>query len=134
MSAPPSLRVDLVPSRVQQAVAVIVALGVALTTLTWPWGPLAIALGNVVCVLSAIASIRRIREVAAVVVIGMDGPVVMVSRSGEEHRGRLVEGTYVCAPVVSLVWRPEGARCSRAVLITPDMLARDAFRQLCVIL
>ena len=53
--------------------------------------------------------------------------------------GRLVAGhvrssTYVGAWLTTIVWRPDGARLSRAVLIVPDMLPADDFRRLRVML
>jgi hypothetical protein len=53
--------------------------------------------------------------------------------------GRLVAGhvrssTYVAAWLTSIVWRPDGGRVSRAILIAPDMLPAEDFRRLRVML
>ena len=61
--------------------------------------------------------------------------VLVVHRSD----GRLIAGhvrstTYVGAWLTSIVWRPDGAYFSRAVLIIPDMLPEDDFRRLRVML
>lgn len=42
--------------------------------------------------------------------------------------------SYVGLHVTTIVWRPDGARWSRTVLILPDMLPEDHFRQLRVLL
>jgi len=36
--------------------------------------------------------------------------------------------------MTSIVWRPDGARWSRAILVVPDMLPADEFRRLRVML
>ena len=38
------------------------------------------------------------------------------------------------AALTSIVWRPDGARWSRSILVLPDMLAPDDFRRLRVML
>jgi len=53
--------------------------------------------------------------------------------------GRLIAGhvrsaTYVGALVTTIVWRADGARWSRTVLVVPDMLAAEDFRRLRVML
>jgi hypothetical protein len=42
--------------------------------------------------------------------------------------------TYVGAWVTTIVWRPDGARWSRAILVLPDMLPAEDFRRLRVML
>jgi hypothetical protein len=56
--------------------------------------------------------------------------LVLVVHRGD---GRLIAGhvrsaTYVAASLTSIVWRPDGARFSRAILIVPDMLPEEDFR------
>jgi hypothetical protein len=62
--------------------------------------------------------------------------LILVACMGD---GRLVAGqvrsaTYVGASLTSIVWRPDGARLSRTVLVLPDMLPDDDFRKLRVML
>jgi hypothetical protein len=38
------------------------------------------------------------------------------------------------AALTSIVWRPDGARWSRSILVLPDMLPPDDFRRLRVML
>ena len=62
--------------------------------------------------------------------------LVLVVHRGD---GRLIAGhvrsaTYVAASLTSIVWRPDGARFSRAILIVPDMLPEEDFRRLRVML
>ena len=66
----------------------------------------------------------------------LTGDRMLVVRMGD---GRLVAGhvraaTYVCARVTTIVWRPDGARLSRAEWILPDMVETDDFRRLRVLL
>jgi hypothetical protein len=53
--------------------------------------------------------------------------------------GRLVAGhvraaTYVGAWITTIVWRPDGSRLSRTILVLPDMLPDEDFRRLRVML
>jgi hypothetical protein len=62
--------------------------------------------------------------------------LILVACMGD---GRLVAGhirsaTYVGAWITTIVWRPDGRRWSRAILILPDMLPAEDFRRLRVML
>jgi len=48
--------------------------------------------------------------------------------------GHVRGASYVGAHLTTIVWRPDGARRSRTVLILPDMLPEDDFRRLRVLL
>ncbi len=48
--------------------------------------------------------------------------------------GHVRSASYVGAHLTTIVWRPDGARRSRTVLILPDMLPEDDFRRLRVLL
>jgi len=48
--------------------------------------------------------------------------------------GHVRSSTRVSAALTSIVWRADGARWSRAILVLPDMLPADDFRRLRVML
>ena len=48
--------------------------------------------------------------------------------------GHVRAASYVGPRLATIVWRPDGARWSRTVLILPDMLPDDDFRRLRVLL
>lgn len=53
---------------------------------------------------------------------------------GTVRTGRVDRSTCVTSWVTTLVWRPDGGRFKRAVLILPDMLPSEDFRRLRVTL
>ncbi|MEP7262597.1 MAG: protein YgfX [Usitatibacter sp.] len=61
--------------------------------------------------------------------LGRDGVMSLDGRAG-----LLREGSFVSPWLTVLRWRPAGARFDRTVLILPDMLAREDFRRLRVLL
>lgn len=52
---------------------------------------------------------------------------------GEWRSGALGEGSFVAPWLVILVWRPQGARFERTLLLLPDMLDAEAMRKVRVI-
>ena len=102
-----------------------------------PWYALVCAL----CVLVGWAALairdvglrRGARSVRAIRLDG-DDSVVVDSGDGRSLTGSLLTSSAVGARVTTLVWRPRGALCSRAVLILPDMLPADVFRRLRVLM
>ncbi len=48
--------------------------------------------------------------------------------------GHVRTSSYVGPHLTTIVWRPDGARWSRSVMILPDMLPEDDFRRLRVLL
>ena len=139
MRLPPSVHVVLGPSRL-----VGVAIGVAaLATLAivlmlplhaWQQSALCILVAGWALLVFRVVALRR--GTLAVTELRLAPDLVLVAHMGD---GRLVAGhvrsaTYVGAWVTSVVWRPDGARWSRAVLIVPDMLPAEDFRRLRVML
>jgi hypothetical protein len=135
MRAPPSVHVDLSPSRIAGAgvgVLGIASMALALALpLPGPWQATAV---------TAIAAwaVRAFRVDAlhrgtgAVRSITLTPGHILVACMGD---GRLVAGdvrpsTCVGAWVTCIVWRPDGARRSRTILLLPDMVPQDGFRRL----
>ena len=62
------------------------------------------------------------------------GEVDVRSAGGRWRGGLLRAGSFVSPWLTLVLWRPEGARFDRAVLIVPDMLGEEEFRRLRVLL
>ena len=60
--------------------------------------------------------------------------IVVTRGDGRLVGGHVRSSTCVSAAIMSIVWRPDGARWSRAILVVPDMLPDDDFRRLRVML
>lgn len=68
--------------------------------------------------------------------IELDGHLQIAVTTGNCacDRGRVLPDSYVGARITTIVWRPEGARLARAILLLPDMLPPDDFRRLRILL
>lgn len=66
--------------------------------------------------------------------LGGDRLLVVRYGNGRQVAGHVRSSSYVSAALTAVVWRPDGARFSRAVLILPDMLPPDHFRRLRILL
>ena len=136
---PPSVHVVLGPSRITGAaigVATLATLAVVLVL------PLPAWQHAMVCALVLAWAWLAFHVVAlrkgphAVTEVRLAHDLVLVVHRGD---GRLVAGhvrssTFVAAWLTSIVWRPDGARLSRAILILPDQLPAEDFRRLRVML
>ncbi|MCC7325574.1 MAG: hypothetical protein IT521_02060 [Burkholderiales bacterium] len=139
MRLPPSVHVVLGSSRIVGAgvgVAALATLGVVFALPLPPWQPPALCVMVVGWALAAfrVAALRR--GAFAVTELRLAPDLLLVAHMGD---GRLVAGhvrsaTYVGEWLTSIVWRPDGARWSRTVLIVPDMLPAEDFRRLRVML
>jgi len=77
---------------------------------------------------------RRGRRVARFVLLDRSGAVGVVDAAGRWRTGLVRAGSFVAPWLTILRWRPEGARFDRTILILPDMIDREAFRRLRVLL
>lgn len=66
--------------------------------------------------------------------LGGDRLVVVRYGNGRLVAGHVRSASYVSATLTAVVWRPDGARFSRSVLVLPDMLPPDHFRRLRILL
>jgi len=139
MRLPPALHVTLGPSRRAVAFVVGMALGCCAVLATLPLDPALIALAMLVTVVWAgdrvfVVALRR--GPRASVALWLTGDRMLVVRSGDERltAGYVRQSSYVGARLTTIVWRPDGARLSRAEWILPDMLPAEDFRQLRVLL
>ena len=129
------LRLSLFPSRVFAGL-LIVAHGVSLVAVwvvDWPlW----------VKVLASIAvfascmfhlhrdALLRLPYSVATVILKQDGSIDVTQRNGVTMTGRQVPGSFVHPWFTTILWRGEGARFLRSVVVLPDSLSADQFREL----
>ncbi|MEO8345375.1 MAG: protein YgfX [Betaproteobacteria bacterium] len=139
MRIPPSVHVVLSPSRMGGAgIGVLAVATLALIValpLHWP-----LQLTAVICVASSAAWSFHVNALHhgrfALAELRLAPDLILVACMGD---GRLVAGhvrasTYVGSWFTSIVWRPDGRRWSRTILILPDMLPPEDFRRLRVML
>jgi len=139
MRLPPAVHVSLAPSRLAVAFVVGMALGSCVVLATLPFDPVLMAFAMLVVVIWAgdrvfVVALRR--GPRATLALWLTGDRMLVVRSGDGGltAGHVRSSSYLGARVTTIVWRPDGARFSRAEWILPDMLPAEDFRQLRVLL
>ena len=60
--------------------------------------------------------------------------VAVRTGDGRLTAGHVRSSTFVASWLTTVVWRPDGVRWSRSILIVPDMLSAEDFRRLRVML
>lgn len=127
-----AVRVRLARSRIARAfllLAVIATLSLIVVTPLHASARILMGTWVVCCAIEAHTRIRRVRRVS----VSRSGDIA-VEIAGEWQAGVVRDGSFV-APFVTIVrWRPEGARFDRTIVIVPDMIAREEFRALRVLL
>jgi hypothetical protein len=139
MRLPPILHVSLGPSRLAGAAIGAMTLATLVVALQLPLPPWQHAAVCAIVLASAWVAFERLAVRAtpdAIVQLRLAPNLLIVVTRGD---GRMVGGhvrssTCVSAVLTSIVWRPDGARWSRAILVVPDMLPADDFRRLRVML
>lgn len=135
----PSIDVVFGPSLLAGAVTGIAALATLVVALALPAPPLVQAIVGAVILTWAWSTLRSValRAGSAGVValhLGADRLVVVRHVDGRSVAGHLRTATYVSALVTSVVWRPDGAWRTHAILVLPDMLPPEDFRRLRILL
>jgi hypothetical protein len=139
MLKPPPVYVSLGPSRLACVAILLNAVGTSgvLVAAQLSWfvlvGALCAIVGWAAFAVRQVGLRRGSTSVRALCLKG-DDSVVIDFADGRSIAGALRTSSSVGARVTTLVWRPEGAFCSRAVLILPDMLPADTFRRLRVLM
>jgi hypothetical protein len=64
----------------------------------------------------------------------LDGRIELEQRDGSTVQAQVRPGGVVTAWLAAVRWRAAGARFDRAILVLPDMLPEEEFRQLRVLL
>ena len=139
MRLPPIVHVSLGPSRSAGAAIGVAALATLVVILLLPLEPWQHGAACAVVLAWAWVAFERIAVRAtpdAVVQLRLAPNLLIVVTRGD---GRLIAGhvrsaTCVSATLTSIVWRPDGARRSRSILVLRDMLPPDDFRRLRVML
>jgi len=136
MNPPTRLLLHIRSSRYVVALIVVTH---ALTAGLLFWLPLSLGLrfvGPAVVASACAVALRRVagRASLASLQIGLDRRILITTRGGQQREGEVLADSYVGSRVTTIVWRPDGARIARTVLILADTLPADDFRQLRVVL
>ena len=139
MRRPPSVHVVLSPSRLAgTGIGVLAAASIALT-IVLPLQPL-LQMAMTVAVMAWAAwsfhvdALHRGRFAVTEMRLAPDLVLLVCMGDGRLVAGDVRASTYVGAWVTTIVWRPDGWRWSRALLVLPDMLPAEDFRRLRVML
>ncbi len=139
MRIPPSVHVVLSPSLITGVGIGVLAVATLALTVALPLPPI-LQCGLAAAIVAWAGWCFQVdalhRGAFAVTEVRVAPDLVLVACMGD---GRLAAGhvraaTYVDAWLTTIVWRPDGARWSRAILILPDMLPAEDFRRLRVML
>jgi hypothetical protein len=139
MHMPPSVHVVLAPSRIAGAGLGVLAAATITLTLAMPLEPWvqAVLVAAVVTWAGAsfqVAALHRGRHGVTEIRVAPDLTLVACMGDGHLVAGYVRAATYVGAWMTTIVWRPDGRRVSRAILVLPDMLPAEDFRRLRVML
>lgn len=139
MHGAPPVHVDLAPSRLALFGIGVAATATSCIALTLPWSFAATA-ATVLAILAwaadraHVVALRRGPRAVRDVEITAGLHFRAAYGDGTVRTGRVDRSTCVTAWITTLVWRPDGGRFTRSVLILPDMLPPDDFRRLRVTL
>ena len=138
MRSPAQLQVELKASTLAQ---MLVAIAFLATAALVAWLPLAAWLRAAAVIVIGFHSLLALRRATRsesdswiMMKVAADRRTTMTTRDGRSIEGMVLAETYVGESLTSIVWRPDGARRSRAVALLPDMMPREDLRRLRVIL
>ena len=138
MRSPAQLQVELKASTLAQ---MLVAIAFLATAALVAWLPLAAWLRAAAVIVIGFHSLLALRWATRsasgswiMMKVAADRRTTMTTRDGRSIEGMVLAETYVGESLTSIVWRPDGARRSRAVALLPDMMPREDLRRLRVIL
>ena len=136
---PPSVHVVLGPSRIAGAAIGVATLATLVIVLIlplagWQHAALCSLVLGWAWVGFTLVALRRTRDAVTELRLAPDLMLVVHRGDGRLIAGHVRSSTYVSARITTIVWRPDGARLSRAEWILPDMLPADDFRRLRVLL
>jgi hypothetical protein len=139
MRLPPSVHVVLHASRIAGAAIGVAALATLVVVLILPLPAWQHAVACAIVLAWAwiafhVVALRKGPYAVTEVRLAPDLVLVVHRGDGRLTAGHVRSSTFVAAWLTSIVWRPDGARFSRAILIVPDMLPPDDFRRLRVML
>jgi hypothetical protein len=139
MRLPPAVHVSLAASARATAFISVLAVATCAVLALLPLDPVLLALCMLAVVVWAgdrvhVVALRRGPRATRALWLTGDRLLVVRRGNGGLVAGHVRSSTYVGARMTSIVWRPDGARGSRAEWILPDMLPPDDFRRLRVLL
>ena len=79
-------------------------------------------------------ALRRGRAACIALRLAPNRLIAVTLADGRVLAGYVRSSSYVSARLTTIVWRADGERRSRCILILPDMVCADAFRRLRVML
>ncbi|HQR12177.1 MAG TPA: hypothetical protein PLW68_12700 [Casimicrobiaceae bacterium] len=139
MRLPPSVHVVLSPSRIAGVGIGVLAAATLASTAALPIHPLLQAIAVALVVAWAawsfeVDALQRSRFAVTEVRVAPDLVLVACMGDGRLVAGHVCAATYVGPLLTTIVWRPDGCRRSRTILVLPDMLDAEDFRRLRVML
>jgi hypothetical protein len=139
MRRPPSVHAVLSPSRIAGAGIGLLATATVALSIVLPLPPhLQIAMIVAIVAWAAwtfqLDALHRGRFAVTELRLAPDLMLLVCMGDGRLVAGQVHASTYTGAWVTAIVWRPDGRRRSRALLVLPDMLPAEEFRRLRVML
>jgi hypothetical protein len=139
MRMPPSVHVVFKPSRIAGAglgvlAAATIALTMAMPLEPWLQAVLVAAVATWAGGSFHVAALQRGRHAVTEIRVAPDLMLVACMGDGHLVAGYVRAATYVGAWITTIVWRPDGRRISRTIVVLPDMLPAEDFRRLRVML
>ena len=136
MNPPPPLH--LLPRRSRLALLAVVATHGAAAALlvALPLAPHWRIGGLGVIVAACALALQRLAGTGAPALlrVGIDRRIGVTTRGGQTCSGEILADSCVGERLTTIVWRPDGARRARTLLVLPDTLPADDFRRLRVAL
>ncbi len=111
--------------------------GVVVALLPIPWWAIVAALGGIgVWSWNRLQVVAWRRDAGSAIELALTGDRRIFIRTKCDHlrAGVVLEATYVSPSLTAIVWQPDDAWRSQSLLILPDMLPAEDFRQLRVVL
>ncbi len=136
---PPSVHVVLAPSRIAGAGIGLLAASTIALVVVMPLDPLLQA-GMISAIVTwaagtfHVSALHRGRYAITELRLAPDLTVAACMGDGRLVAGHVRASTYVGAWITTIIWRPDGWRLSRTILVLPDMLPDEDFRRLRVML
>lgn len=139
MRLPIQLRTPLGPSRIAMlAIGALAMLATAILLVlpapAWLSVLAAIGLGGWAHLAWKTHATRSTRSAVIELMLSTDGVVVVRRRDGRMIAGYVQQRSFVHPWLSSIAWKPDGATRSRHLLVLPDMLDRDVYRRVRVLL
>lgn len=138
MKAPSPLHLQLSVSRRLKTALIISCLGSSLLLIWLPlplWGK---AIAILMLALYGLWLWRRIAMHTARTIVGLtlrvDRTALLRTHDGTTQESQILERSFVAPQLAILHYRQPGDWFTRSLLILPDMLERDEYRRLCVML